>query len=208
MPLVAVGDDVGGAVVEVEVVQGDERVADEMRVRALDGPQAVVLVQELARLPRQDVEQRRHVDLGVLAEHAFDQRPDAGVEEQVVHGTGLGQQIVCPPGLAGLGADGAHLGDVHLGVEGVADACDFFRRDEVGDDGVALVLDLGDALGDVQAVDDEVLGDLFGFAHDRFARGASSPLSAFRVYLTYWPIFIRLARSAFRSEVILPSWCM
>ena len=79
-------------------------------------------MQELPGLARQHVEQRRHVDLRVLAEHAFDQRPDPGVEEQVVHGASLGEQVVGAPGLAGLGADGAHLGDHHLGVERMADA--------------------------------------------------------------------------------------
>ena len=154
VPAVAVRHDVRGAVLNVEIVQRDQRVADEVRMRARNRPQAVVLVQELAGLARQHVEERGDVDLHMLAEHAFDQGANATVEEQMIHGAGLRQQVVGAPGLAGVGADGAHLRDRHLGVEGVPDARHFVGRQEVLYHRVAVRFDLGDPFGDVQAVDD------------------------------------------------------
>ena len=50
VPPVTMGDDVRGAVFEVEIVEGDERVAKEVRVRSGDRPEPVVLVQDLPPL--------------------------------------------------------------------------------------------------------------------------------------------------------------
>ncbi len=159
VPPVAVGDDVRGAICYVEIVEGNERVAEEVRVRPGDRPEAVVLVQDLPLLSGKHVEERRDVDLAVLAYHAFDQRPDPRIEEQVVHGAGLREQVVRAPGPAG-GTEAERPGDGHFGVEDMAQARDFGLRDEVRNDRVATVLDLGDPFGDVEAVDDDVTGFL------------------------------------------------
>ena len=89
----------------------------------------------------------------------------------------------------------------------MAQAGDFWLRDEILDDRIALFLDFGDPFGDVQAIDDEVrvvFGRLRRCVHEDFA-WALSPFSALAASRSR---FIRSARSVFRSEVILPSWCM
>ena len=89
-----VGNNVRCTVFQVEIVECDERIADEMGVRSLDGPESGILMQELFGFAGENVEQSGHVDLNPGSQHTFDKSANAGIEKQVVDGTGFSQEVV------------------------------------------------------------------------------------------------------------------
>ena len=152
-PGMAERNDMRCPVLQGEVIERNEHVAQERGMRARYGPEAVVLVEVLFGLAGQCVEQRRDIDLTVLADHTIDDRPQPWIQEHGVGSARLCEQIVRSPCATGGGADGAHLGDGHFSVECRTNGLDLLGGQKILDNDIPLGADVIDGRSDVQPVD-------------------------------------------------------